>query len=77
MTEPKPVTNQDVVKYASKKCKHCLGTGWLRRWVFLDEDHQERRHGFCGCATRRFNALVVEAGRVQKTPLGEYVWLTT
>jgi hypothetical protein len=72
MTEPRRVTNEDVTKFANRKCKLCLGTGWQRKWVYLDEDHMERSTGFCGCATRRFNALT--ADKTVKQPDGTYYW---
>jgi hypothetical protein len=75
MTEKRKVTNEDVTSFASKKCRMCFGTGWQRKWVYLDENHAERTTGFCGCATRRFNALAVDRHKVeQDKESGAFFW---
>jgi hypothetical protein len=67
-----PVTNDEVTSYASRKCKTCNGTGWLRTWIYLDEDHMERQTGFCGCATRRFNEKAKH--KIEKDEQGRVFW---
>lgn len=64
------VTNEDVVKHASKKCKACHGSGTINKWVFVDPNHMERVKKICACAEKRFTKAMGD--RLVKQPDGVF-----
>lgn len=50
----KAVLNEQVLAFLKRGCRHCWGEGWVRVWVYLDEDTMMRERRICKCARQRF-----------------------
>lgn len=64
----KAVLNEQVLAFLKKNCPHCWGSGWVRNWVFLDEDTQIRKLNVCKCARSRF--MKANSAKVKQTEDG-------
>lgn len=67
-----PVLNEQVLAFLKKNCRHCFGEGWVRAWIYLDEDTQMRQRMVCKCARGRF--LKANAKRVREVG-GKLEWI--